>query len=309
VARSGAGSNGHVRSGGNGDPGASMKSGLVVLAGRPNVGKSTLVNALAGEKVAITSTVPNTTRRRIFGVVNGDDWQLVLVDLPGFQRPMDALTERMQETVDTSFEDVDAVLLVVSARDRIGAGDRFVARRVFSLAVPVIIAVNKIDRLKHGHVASQMKAAATLGDFHALHPVSAKVRDGIDELRDDLVFLLPEGPALFPREQRTDLTLEERVAEVIREKALHLTRDEVPHALTVEVEELGEKSVRAFVLVETESQKGILVGKRGAMIREIGTRARPEVDALVGRPVFLELVVKVRPRWRRDRKTLERLGL
>jgi len=286
-----------------------MRCGLVAVAGRPNVGKSTLVNALAGEKVAITSTVPNTTRRRIFGVVNGDDWQLVLVDLPGFQRPMDPLTERMQQTVDNSFEDVDAVLLVVSARDRIGAGDRFVGRRVFELAVPVIIAVNKIDRLKHGHVASQMKEAATLGDFHALHPVSAKVRDGIDELRNDLVFLLPEGPALFPREQRTDLTLEERVAEVIREKALHLTRDEVPHALMVEVLELDEKAVRASVLVETESQKGILVGKRGAMIREIGTRARPEVEALVGHPVYLELVVKVRPRWRRDRKTLERLGL
>ena len=215
----------------------------------------------------------------------------------------------MQQTVDASFEDVDAVLLVVSARDRIGAGDRFVARRVFELGVPVIIAVNKIDRLKHGHVASQMKEAATLGDFHALHPVSAKVRDGIDELRDDLVYLLPEGPLLFPREQRTDLTVEERVAEVIREKALHLTRDEVPHALMVEVDELDEKAVRASVLVETESQKGILVGKRGAMIREIGTRARPEVEALVGHPVFLELVVKVRPRWRRDRKTLERLGL
>ena len=218
-----------------------MKCGLVAVAGRPNVGKSTLVNALAGEKVAITSTVPNTTRRRIFGVVNGDDWQLVLVDLPGFQRPMDPLTERMQQTVDSSFEDVDAVLLVVSARDRIGAGDRFVGRRVFELGVPVIIAVNKIDRLKHGHVASQMKEAATLGDFHALHPVSAKVRDGIDELRDDLVFLLPEGPALFPREQRTDLTLEERVAEVIREKALHLTRDEVPHALMVEVVRAGRE--------------------------------------------------------------------
>jgi GTP-binding protein Era len=286
----------------------SMKAGLVAVAGRPNVGKSTLVNALTGEKVAITSTVPNTTRRRIFGVANGDDWQLVLVDLPGFQRPMDALTERMQETVDGSFEDVDVVLLVLSARDRIGAGDRFVARRVFSLGVPVVIALNKIDRLKHGHVASQMKVAATLGDFHALHPVSAKVRDGIGELRDDLVHLLPEGPALFPREQRTDLTLEERVAEVVREKALHLTRDEVPHALTVEVEEIGD-SVRALVLVETESQKGILIGKRGAMIREIGTRARPEVEALVGRPVYLELVVKVRPRWRRDRKTLERLGL
>ena len=286
-----------------------MKCGLVAVAGRPNVGKSTLVNALTGEKVAITSTVPNTTRRRIFGVANGDDWQLVLVDLPGFQRPMDALTERMQETVDGSFEDVDVVLLVLSARERIGAGDRFVSRRVFSLGVPVVIALNKIDRLKHGHVASQMKQAATLGDFHALHPVSAKVRDGIDELRSDLVELLPEGPALFPRGQRTDLTIEERVGEVIREKALHLTREEVPHALMVEVTELDERVARAVVLVETESQKGILVGKRGSMIREIGTRARPEVQALVGHPVYLQLTVKVRPRWRRDRKTLERLGL
>jgi GTP-binding protein Era len=286
-----------------------VKVGLVAVAGRPNVGKSTLVNALTGEKIAITSTVPNTTRRRIFGVANGDDWQLVLVDLPGFQRPMDALTARMQETVDGSFEDVDAVLFVLSARERIGAGDKFVARRVFSLGVPVVIALNKIDRLKHGHVASQMKVAAALGDFHALHPVSAKVRDGIDELRADLVHLLPEGEPLFPREQTTDQTLDERIAEVIREKALHLTKDEVPHALTVEVDERDERSVRAFVLVETESQKGILVGKRGAMIREIGTRARPEVEALVGGKVYLELVVKVRPRWRRDRQTLERLGL
>ena len=179
-----------------------MRCGVVAVAGRPNVGKSTLVNALTGDKVAITSTVPNTTRRRIFGVANGPDWQLVLADLPGFQRPMDTLTERMQETVDSSFEDIDMVLLVLSARERIGAGDRFVARRVFALGVPVVIALNKIDRLKHGHVASQMKAAATLGDFHALHPVSAKVRDGIDELRDDLVLLLPDGPALFPRDQR-----------------------------------------------------------------------------------------------------------
>lgn len=286
-----------------------MRSGFVAVAGRPNVGKSTLVNALCGDKVAITSRVPNTTRRRIFGVANGPDWQLVLADLPGFQRPMDALTEKMQETVDGSFEDVDVVLLVVSARDRIGAGDRFVARRVFSLGVPVIIAVNKIDRLKHGHVASQMKAAATLGDFHALHPVSALTKDGIGALRDDLVQLLPEGPRYFPLEQTTDLTTESRIAEVVREKALHLTRDEVPHAITVEVDEIGDKVVRAFVLVETESQKGILVGRKGAMIREIGSRARPEVEKLLGHPVFLELVVKVRPKWRRDPKMLERLGL
>jgi GTPase len=289
--------------------GDGLKTGFVAVAGRPNVGKSTLVNALCGEKIAITSKVPNTTRRRLFGVANGVDYQLALVDLPGFQRPMDALTERMQETVDASFDDVDAVLLVVDARARIGAGDRFVARRVFGLEKPVIIALNKVDRLKAGHIASQMKIAAALGDFHALHPVSAITKDGVAALRSDLVFLLPEGPAYFGREQATDLAVEERVAEVIREKALHLTREEVPHALTVEVEELGEKTVRALLYVESESQKGILVGKRGAMVREIGTRARPEVEVLVGHPVYLELVVKVRPKWRRDPQMLERLGL
>jgi GTP-binding protein Era len=286
-----------------------MKSGFVVVAGRPNVGKSTLVNALCGEKIAITSTVPNTTRRRLFGVANGDGYQLALVDLPGFQRPIDPLTERMQQTVDSSFDDVDTVLLVVDARARIGSGDRFVARRVFALGTPVVIALNKVDRLKPAHIAAQMKAAASLGDFHALHPVSAKTKDGIDELRGDLVSLLPEGPAYFPSEQATDLTLEERIAEVVREKALHLTREEVPHALLVEVDEIEERRLRAVIYVETESQKGILVGKQGVMVREIGTRARPEVEALLGHPVFLELKVKVRPKWRRDERMLERLGL
>jgi GTP-binding protein Era len=286
-----------------------VKSGFVAVAGRPNVGKSTLVNALVGEKVAITSATPHTTRRRIFGVANGPDWQLVLADLPGFQRPLDALTERMQRTVDASFEDIDIVLFVVDCRARIGAGDRFIARRVFDLGKPVVIALNKVDRLKPGHIATQMKTAATLGDFHALHPVSAKTRDGIAELRDDLVSLLPEGELHFPQEMATDQAVAERIEEVVREKALQLTREEVPHALTVQVDELEEGRVRALILVETESQKGILVGKRGATIREIGTRARPEVEALLGRHVFLELVVKVRPRWRRDERTLERLGL
>jgi GTP-binding protein Era len=286
-----------------------VKSGFVAVAGRPNVGKSTLVNALCGAKIAITSTVPNTTRRRIFGVANGADYQLALVDLPGFQRPIDPLTERMQQTVDSSFDDVDAVLLVVDAREHIGSGDRFVARRVFGLEKPVVIALNKVDRLKPAHIATQMKAAATLGDFHALHPVSAKTKEGVGELRGDLVFLLPEGPAYFPADQSTDLALEERVAEVIREKALHLTREEVPHAVTVEVEEIEGGRIRALIYVETESQKGILVGKKGSMVREIGTRARPEVEALLGQKVFLELQVKVRPKWRRDPRMLERLGL
>jgi len=286
-----------------------VKSGIVAVAGRPNVGKSTLVNALCGGKVAIVSDKPQTTRRRIFGIANADDYQLVLADLPGFQRPRDALTERMQHTVDASFEDVEAVVFVLSARERIGAGDRFIASRVFALGVPVVIVLNKVDRLKAGHIAEQMNTAARLGNFHALHPVSAKTGDGVEELRNELVGLLPEGPLYFPREQRTDLSVEAQISELVREKALWLTRDEIPHAISVEVDEISEKVVRAFLLVETESQKLILVGKGGSMVKDIGTRARPEIEALLGHPVFLELVVKVRPRWRRDEATLDRLGV
>jgi GTPase len=286
-----------------------VKSGIVAVAGRPNVGKSTLVNAICGGKVAIVSDKPQTTRRRIFGIANGDDYQLVLADLPGFQRPLDELTERMQRTVDAAFEEVEAVLFVLSARERIGAGDRFIASRVFGLEVPVVIALNKVDRLKAGHIATQMNTAAKLGNFHALHPVSAKTGDGVGELREELVGLLPEGPLYFPQEQRTDLSLELQLAELIREKALWLTRDEVPHAISVEIEDVEEKVVRASILVETESQKQIVVGKGGAIVKDIGTRARPEIEALLGHPVFLELKVKVRPKWRRDAATLERLGL
>jgi GTP-binding protein Era len=286
-----------------------VRSGFVAVAGRPNVGKSTLVNALCGGKVAIVSDKPQTTRRRIFGIANGEDWQLVLVDMPGFQRPRDPLTEHMQRTVDAAFEDVDAVQLVLDARDRIGAGDRYVARRVFDLAVPVVIALNKVDRLKPAQIAEQMQRAAELGDFHALHPVSAKTGDGVGELRQELVDLLPEGPAYFERDQRTDLPLQVQVAELVREKALQLTREELPHAITVEVEELTDKAVRASLYVETESQKQIVVGRGGAMIREIGTRARPEIELALGHAIFLELRVKVKPKWRRDEALLERLGI
>ncbi len=273
------------------------------------MGKSTLVNALCGGKVAIVSDKPQTTRRRIFGIANGDDYQLVLADLPGFQRPLDALTEHMQRTVDAAFEDVEAVLFVLSARERIGAGDRFIARRVFDVRVPVVIALNKIDRLKPAHIATQMDAASRLGDFYALHSVSAKTGDGVTELRDELVALLPEGPLYFPREQRSDLPPEVQIGELVREQALQLTKDEVPHAITVEVQEVEDKVVRADVLVETDSQKQIVIGKGGTLIREIGRRARPEIERLVGHPVYLDLRVKVKPRWRRDETLLERLGI
>ena len=286
-----------------------MRSGFVAVAGRPNVGKSTLVNALCGGKVAIVSDKPQTTRRRIYGIATDDNYQLVLADLPGFQRPLDPLTEHMQRTVESSFEDVDAVVFVLSARERIGAGDRFIAKRVFAAGAPVVITLNKVDRLKPGHIATQMTTAARLGDFHALHPVSAKTGDGITELREELAALLPEGPLYYPEDQRTDLSVETQVAELVREKALALTRDEVPHAITVELEAIGDTSIQADLLVETESQKQILIGRGGSMIREIGTRARPEIEQLLGRHVFLELRVKVKPRWRRDEALLERLGI
>jgi GTPase len=287
----------------------SLRSGFVAVAGRPNVGKSTLVNALAGGKVAIVSDKPQTTRRRVMGIANGPDFQLVLADLPGFQRPRDPLTERMQRTVDQSLEEVEGILFVLSARERIGAGDRYIAGRVFELGPPVVIALNKVDRLKPGHIADQMQNGARLGDFHSLHPVSALTGDGVGALRDDLVSLLPEGPAYYPVEQRTDLAPELQVAELVREKALQLTREEVPHAISVEVDELGDKVVRATIFVETESQKQIVVGKGGSVVKQIGTRARPEIELVLGHPVFLELNVKARPRWRRDEAMLERLGL
>jgi GTP-binding protein Era len=286
-----------------------VKSGFVGIAGRPNVGKSTLVNALAGGKVAIVSDKPQTTRRRIRGIVNGEDYQLVLIDLPGFQRPLDALTEHMQRTVDESLADVDAAVLVLDGGQRIGGGDRFVAERLFGLGMPVVIVLNKVDRMKPEAIAAQIDAASKLGDFHALHPVSARTELGVAELREELLGLLPEGPAYFPTDQVSDLPLEAQVAEIVREKALALTREEVPHAISVEVDELGEKVVHAIVYVETESQKGIVVGKGGRVVREIGTRARPELEALLGRRIFLELQVKVKEKWRSDERMLEQLGL
>ena len=287
-----------------------MRSGFAALTGRPNVGKSTLANALVGEKIAIVSRVPHTTRHRIRGVWTEDDAQLVLVDLPGWQRPIDTLTERMQSRVDdTIADDLDVAVLVVNARERIGAGDRYVAGRVFELGCPVVTVVNKVDRLKPAHIVEQMKAAAALGKFHSLHPVSAKTGDGISELRADLVELLPDGPMLYPAGEVTDMPLEARIAELVREQALHVTREEVPHALTAEVIEIDDRRVHVRLYTETESQKMIMIGKGGSMVREIGRQARPGIEALLGHTIFLELQVKASPKWRRNETMLERLGL
>jgi GTP-binding protein Era len=292
-----------------------FRSGFVGLAGRPNVGKSTLVNALSRSHVAIVSDKPQTTRRRILGVAHAPGAQLVLADLPGFQRPRDALTQRMQRSVDESLRDVDAALLVLDASEPIGPGDRFVAERVYGGSVPVVVALNKVDRLRPAQIAAAIEQAAALGPFHALHPISALSGDGVEPLRDELIGLLPEGPPYFGEEQDSDQPLALRIAELVRERALHLTRDEVPHAVAVTVDEIQPPKgrrvgrVTATLLVETTSQQGILVGKGGSMVRAIGEGSRPEIEALLGGRVFLDLRVKVRPRWRRDDALLDRYQL
>ena len=293
-----------------------MRSGFVGLAGRPNVGKSTLTNALCGAHVAIVSDKPQTTRQRALGVVHGDGFQIVLVDLPGFQKPFDALTRRMQRSVDTSLKDVDAVLLVLDASEVSGGGDRFIAQQLAATGSPVVIALNKVDRLKPPAVLEAIASVAGLvEDYVALHPVSARTGEGVEALKAELVALLPEGPAYFEDGVDSDQPLERRIGELVREQALARTREEVPHAIAVMVEEVkaprGKHSgrVTATLIVEETSQQGILVGKDGATVRAIGTAARPGIEELLGGNIYLDLRVKVRRGWRRDDSLLERFGL
>ena len=293
-----------------------MRSGFVGLAGRPNVGKSTLTNALCGAHVAIVSDKPQTTRQRALGVVHGEGYQIVLVDLPGFQKPFDALTRRMQRSVDDSLRDVDAVLLVLDASEVSGGGDRYIAQQLEATGAPVVIALNKIDRLKPPAILEAIAAVSgLLPDYVALHPVSARSGDGVAALEAELVALLPEGPPYFGPGVDSDQPLEQRIGELVREQALARTREEVPHAIAVTVDEVraprGKHAgrVAATLIVEAESQQGILVGKGGATVRAIGSAARPGIEELVGGSVFLDLRVKVRKGWRRDDALLERFGL
>jgi GTPase len=290
------------------------RSGFVALAGRPNVGKSTLVNRIVGGKVAIVSDKPQTTRREIRGVATGDGWQLVLVDLPGVQRPRDALTERMQRQVERSLADADAALFVLNGEQEIGAGDRFIAEALKRSGVPVLTVLNKVDRLDKPRTVRALAAAAELGVPGELYPVSARTGDGVGDVVQELVTLMPEGPFLYPPDEESDQSIELRLAELIREQVLLRTREELPHAVEVEIEEMEEREdgllvVRARVWAETESQKGILVGAGGRMVRAVGTAARKEIEAALGRRVHLELQVRVRKGWRRDEGLLDRLGI
>ena len=294
------------------------RAGFIGLAGRPNVGKSTLVNALVGAKVAIVSDRPQTTRRAIRGIASDQaaGWQMVLVDLPGVQRPRDSLTERMQRRVEQELAEADAALLVVDGAQGVGPGDKFIAKALLAAhsETPVICALNKCDRLGNPETTVALAAAAELEAVDEVFPLSAKTGAGLEPLVAELASLLPAGPWLYPPEDRSDLPSQVHLAELIREQVLSRTWDEVPHAVEVVVGEVrhredGLVEVEAQLWVETSSQKGILVGKEGRKVRELGTAARRELERELGARVFLDLQVKVREHWRRDDSLLDRIGI
>jgi GTPase len=293
------------------------RAGFVALAGRPNVGKSTLTNAIVGAKVAIVSDRPQTTRRAVRGVATGPDWQLVLIDLPGVQRPRDALTQRMARRVKLELADADAALMLLNGEEGVGPGDRYIAASLAEAPGPVTVAVNKMDRLSKERQAQALLDAAEIAPGSAdVFPISARGGQGVIALVEHLVSQLPESPFLYTSAQRSDLSREDLLAELIREQVLRRTFQELPHAIGVVIEELGSDErdneltrIDALIWVETESQKAIVVGRGGRMIKAIGTAARRELERELGGRVHLSLVVRVRRHWRADDGLLDRLGI
>lgn len=296
------------------DARSTTRAGFVALAGRPNVGKSTLVNAIVGRKVVIVSDKPQTTRRAIRGVATAEDTQLILVDLPGVQRPRDALTTRMQRKVESELRGSDAALFILNAEEGVGPGDRFIAATLREAKVPVVIALNKCDRIDKPRTISTLLEVGSLNVADDIFPISAKTGLGVFALTQHLRDLVPESPFLFPVEDSSDQTENVLLAELIREQVLRRTFQEVPHAVEVMVDDVEVvrgplTRVRAMVWVETESQKGILIGSGGKMIKAIGVAARKELERELETQVHLDLSVRVRRGWRGDDRLLDRLGI
>jgi GTP-binding protein Era len=291
-----------------------FKSGFVSVVGRPNVGKSTLVNRLVGSKVAITSSKPQTTRSLIRGVRNGPGYQAVFVDTPGSQKPRDTLRHRMQEQVVESMAEADAILFLLDATQPIGRGDTYISRIVARTGTPAILAANKVDLLQdRSQVLPVLERASELGEWREIFPLSATSGENVEPLLESIVSLLPEGPRYFPEDAVTDYPEVFILSEYIREKALNELREEVPHSIAVEIEEVERRKdmtfVYAIIHVERASQRMIVLGKGGRTIKTIGTEARRDVERLLGTRIYLDLKVRVTPGWRGDRNFLERLGL
>ncbi len=297
--------------------GDGFRSGFVAVVGRPNVGKSTLVNKLVGQKVSITSPRPQTTRGPIRGVRNGPGYQAVFVDTPGSQKPRDTLRSRMQQQVLDSLSGSDAILFLLDApqaAEKLGTGDRYVARLVAESSTPTIVCLNKVDLMRTpAEVLPVVEAASELGDWREIFPISATENLNLEPLMEAVIELLPPGPRYFPEGMVTDYPESLVLAEYVREKALTVLREEVPHAVAVEIEEVERKEsvtvVYATIHVERATQRMIVLGKGGKTIKQIGTEARRDVERLLGTRIYLDLQVKVSPGWRSDRKFLERLGL
>ncbi|MEN9603842.1 MAG: hypothetical protein RLZZ06_145 [Actinomycetota bacterium] len=292
-----------------------FRSGFVSFVGRPNVGKSTLTNALVGEKVAITSAKPQTTRRAIRGIANRESGQLILVDTPGLHRPRTLLGERLNDLVETTLGDVDVIGFCVPANEKIGPGDTFINEQLGKYRRAKLVAiVTKCETVSRDRLAEQLIAVSNLRDWEAVIPVSAVSGEQVGELADLLIKLLPESEALYPADMATDESLEQRICELIREAALEGVHDELPHSIAVTIDEMGEREdgslfdVHANVWVERDSQKGIIIGKGGSRLKDVGSKARKEIEKLLGRKVFLSLRVKVSADWQRDPKALGRLG-
>ena len=292
-----------------------MKSGLVALVGRPNVGKSTLLNALLGRKLAIVSDKPQTTRSAVRGVLHRPEGQAVLIDTPGLHKPRTLLGQRLNDLVRGTLSEVDLVLQLVDAAAGVGAGDRFLAAELARVDTPKLCVVNKIDAASRAKTAAALQAAAALADFAEIVPVSARSGEQLDLLVELVLRHLPEGRPLYPEGHTSDEPEQHLVAELIREKALAVVREELPHSVAVLVEEMGPDPeredllvIRAFLFVERASQKPIVLGRGGSVLRDIGTRARAELEALFGTQVYLDLRVKVAKEWQRDPRQLSRLG-
>jgi len=292
-----------------------FRSGFVSFVGRPNVGKSTLTNALVGEKVAITSAKPQTTRRAIRGIANRVSGQLILVDTPGLHRPRTLLGERLNDLVESTLGDVDVIGFCVPANEKIGPGDTFINEQLSKYRKAKLVAiVTKSETVSRDRLAEQLVAVSKLRDFAAVIPVSAVAGEQVSELAELLIGMLPVSHALYPDDISTDETLEQRICELIRESALEGVHDELPHSIAVTIDEMGEREVgdvfdiHANIWVERDSQKGIIIGKGGSRLKNVGSHSRGEIEKLVGKKVFLSLRVKVSADWQRDPKALGRLG-
>ncbi|MDA3936260.1 MAG: GTPase Era [Actinomycetota bacterium] len=289
-----------------------VKSGFVALVGRPNTGKSTLVNAAVGSKVAITSNTPQTTRHRLRAVLDRDDAQIVLVDTPGLHKPHDALGEELNKSSLKALSDVDVVCLVIDASMPVGRGDEWVARHVKACRAKRVLVITKADIATAEQMERQLVSARELADFDDAVVVSALEEFNVGGFVETVVAFLPDGPRYFPRDMATDQPIEVMIAEFVREKVLIHTREEVPHAVGVAIDDLEWKEsitrIYATIFVERESQKGIIVGKGGSMIKRIGTEARVDLEKLLGNKVFLDLKVKVKRDWRRDSSQIRRFG-